>query len=179
MLLVTIQYYSYAPLDSSNSLISWDSCKKVSFPSNQQMTLKTYCHKVLKKHCNTSPLVCQLLLSARQWFRCSGMILKMNLAKWKSFHCHVPFHYYWLDILNIQRKTNNLKRIPLYMKIIFFCCPGTCQPRVRAFPFHRMGDGAIGNWFHGPLGWRWTLWSVLSRHWDLKLLSTLSEQRQA
>ena len=83
-------------------------------------------------------------------------------------------------IFQTYKENKQLEKNPLYMKIVFFCCPGTYQPRTwqhSHFTEWEMEPSDTDSM--GPLGCRWTTSRVLSRHWNLKLLSTLSEQRQA
>lgn len=98
----------------------------------------------------------------------------------KEFSSSCPISLLLAGYFKHTKKNKQLEKNPLYMKIVFFCCPGTCQPHAwqhSHFTEWKMEPLATDS--TGPLGWRWTPWSVLSRHWDLKLLSTLSEQRQA
>lgn len=83
-------------------------------------------------------------------------------------------------IFQTYKENKQLEKNPLCMKIVFFCCPGTYQPHTWQHSHFTEWDMEPSDTdCTGPLGCRWTTSRVLSRHWDLKLLSTLSKQRQA
>ena len=94
----------------------------------------------------------------------------------KEFSSSQPISLLLAGYFKHTKKNKQLEKNPLYMKIVFFCCPGTCQPRAwqhSHFTEWEMEPSDTDS--TGPFGCRWTPSRVLSRHWDLKLLSTLSE----